>query len=165
MTLSWKIPAAVLPIALACFASSAAADPMTVAPPASASAAQQVDWRGGPKGQWVPDQSYGYGGPWYGYGYGADYAYSPGLYGYTYAPGAYGYGYGYSWPGYPDYGYAPGYPDYGYAPGYPDYGYVAPGAVAPAPGRDEGYCAQRYRSYDPASGTYLGYDGVRHSCP
>jgi hypothetical protein len=27
------------------------------------------------------------------------------------------------------------------------------------------YCAQRYRSYDPASGTYLGYDGVRRSCP
>ena len=27
------------------------------------------------------------------------------------------------------------------------------------------YCAQRYRSYDPSSGTYLGYDGVRRSCP
>jgi len=27
------------------------------------------------------------------------------------------------------------------------------------------YCAQRYKSYDPASGTYLGYDGVRHPCP
>jgi hypothetical protein len=26
------------------------------------------------------------------------------------------------------------------------------------------YCAQRYRSYDPASGTYLGRDGRRHSC-
>jgi BA14K-like protein len=25
-------------------------------------------------------------------------------------------------------------------------------------------CAQRYRSYDPASGTFLGYDGVRHTC-
>jgi ABC-type glycerol-3-phosphate transport system substrate-binding protein len=25
-------------------------------------------------------------------------------------------------------------------------------------------CAQRYRSYDPASRTYLGYDGNRHSC-
>jgi hypothetical protein len=25
-------------------------------------------------------------------------------------------------------------------------------------------CAQRYRSYDPASGTYLGRDGVRHRC-
>ncbi len=27
------------------------------------------------------------------------------------------------------------------------------------------YCAQRFRSYDPNSQTYLGYDGVRHSCP
>jgi hypothetical protein len=27
------------------------------------------------------------------------------------------------------------------------------------------YCAQRFRSYDPASGTYLGYDGLRHPCP
>ena len=25
-------------------------------------------------------------------------------------------------------------------------------------------CAQRYRSYDPASGTYLGKDGRRHVC-
>ena len=24
--------------------------------------------------------------------------------------------------------------------------------------------AQRYKSYDPASGTYLGYDGLRHPC-
>jgi hypothetical protein len=27
------------------------------------------------------------------------------------------------------------------------------------------YCQQTFRSYDPASGTYLGYDGLRHSCP
>ena len=27
------------------------------------------------------------------------------------------------------------------------------------------YCTQRFRSYDPASGTYLGYDGLRHACP
>jgi hypothetical protein len=27
------------------------------------------------------------------------------------------------------------------------------------------YCASRYRSYDPRSGTYLGYDGYRHPCP
>ena len=27
------------------------------------------------------------------------------------------------------------------------------------------YCSQRYRSYDPGSGTYLGYDGYRHPCP
>jgi hypothetical protein len=27
------------------------------------------------------------------------------------------------------------------------------------------YCMQRFRSYDPSSGTYLGYDGLRHPCP
>jgi len=27
------------------------------------------------------------------------------------------------------------------------------------------YCTQRFRSYDPGSGTYLGYDGLRHACP
>jgi len=25
-------------------------------------------------------------------------------------------------------------------------------------------CSQRYRSYDPSSGTFLGYDGIRHPC-
>ncbi|MGB8185593.1 MAG: BA14K family protein [Pseudolabrys sp.] len=24
---------------------------------------------------------------------------------------------------------------------------------------------QRFRSYDPNSGTYLGFDGLRHPCP
>lgn len=27
------------------------------------------------------------------------------------------------------------------------------------------YCSQRYRSYDPASGTYLNNDGNRYPCP
>jgi hypothetical protein len=31
--------------------------------------------------------------------------------------------------------------------------------------RDDAYCSSRFRSYDPASGTYMGYDGKRHSCP
>ena len=31
--------------------------------------------------------------------------------------------------------------------------------------RDTAYCQQRFRSYDLASGTYMGYDGMRHSCP
>ncbi|CAN5316968.1 hypothetical protein BH10PSE10_BH10PSE10_17590 [soil metagenome] len=46
--------------------------------------------------------------------------------------------------------------------------YVGDGqyAATPAGGDDAaGYCAQRYKSYDPASGTYLGYDGERHPCP
>ena len=34
-----------------------------------------------------------------------------------------------------------------------------------AVGGDASYCAQRYRSWDPASGTYLGFDGLRHPCP
>ncbi|WP_347337801.1 BA14K family protein [Rhodopseudomonas faecalis] len=27
------------------------------------------------------------------------------------------------------------------------------------------YCKRRFKSYDPRSGTYLGYDGRRHPCP
>jgi hypothetical protein len=27
------------------------------------------------------------------------------------------------------------------------------------------YCIRRFKSYDPDSGTYMGYDGVRHPCP
>jgi hypothetical protein len=27
------------------------------------------------------------------------------------------------------------------------------------------YCQQRFRSYDVATGTYLGFDGLRHACP
>jgi BA14K-like protein len=29
---------------------------------------------------------------------------------------------------------------------------------------DQNYCARRYRSYDPASGTFIGHDGARHRC-
>jgi hypothetical protein len=34
----------------------------------------------------------------------------------------------------------------------------------PAYGGDP-YCAQRFRSYNPATGTYTGYDGLQHPCP
>jgi hypothetical protein len=34
-----------------------------------------------------------------------------------------------------------------------------------AAGGDVAYCMRRYRSYDPRSGTYLGFDGLRHPCP
>jgi hypothetical protein len=61
------------------------------------------------------------------------------------------------------------YGGYGYGgPAYYDDGYVDDGAVAVAPdtgGDDVAYCRQRYRSYDPGSGTYLGNDGLRHLCP
>ena len=30
---------------------------------------------------------------------------------------------------------------------------------------NDAYCAGRFKSYDPGSGTYLGYDGLRHPCP
>jgi hypothetical protein len=59
-------------------------------------------------------------------------------------------------------------PAYYDQPAYYDDQYVDDGVVAvvPAPvGEDAGYCAQRYRSYDPASATYLGFDGLRHPCP
>lgn len=32
-------------------------------------------------------------------------------------------------------------------------------------GRAVAYCMRRFKSYDPGSGTYLGYDGYRHPCP
>jgi hypothetical protein len=52
-----------------------------------------------------------------------------------------------------------------YAPGYyPGPVYGGP-AYGPPPGDAIGYCMQRFKSYDPASGTYLGYDGYRHPCP
>jgi hypothetical protein len=48
--------------------------------------------------------------------------------------------------------------------GGPAYYYGEP-SYAYAPDDAEGYCEQRFRSYDPRSGTYLGYDGRRHPCP
>ena len=70
-------------------------------------------------------------------------------------------------------------PYYGYDPYYYPGPYVAPPGLvvygAPGPAyavpvapvaEDAGaYCMQRFKSYDPRSGTYLGYDGARHLCP
>jgi BA14K-like protein len=47
----------------------------------------------------------------------------------------------------------------------PPAAYYPPPPPPPAQVGAVDYCAQRYRSYDPASGTYLGFDGVRHPCP
>ena len=53
------------------------------------------------------------------------------------------------------------YRGYPYSPGYiTSYGY-SPNQG----GGDVGYCMRRFRSYDPRSGTYLGFDGLRHPCP
>lgn len=60
---------------------------------------------------------------------------------------------------YDDYAYNDSY-DGSYDTGYP----VESGVVVSNAGGDASYCAQRYRSYDPATGTYLGFDGLRHPC-
>jgi hypothetical protein len=64
----------------------------------------------------------------------------------------------------------PRYYDYGqgYTVVQPAPVYVDPpttGTVYGGASADVSYCMQRFRSYDPASGTYLGYDGLRHPCP
>jgi hypothetical protein len=94
------------------------------------------------------------------------------------AGGALDYGYG----GYGDpYTYF-GYYDPGYSPDYSTDSYAndsdANGSYASDDSGDDGYdgavvssdadpswCARRYRSYDPASGTYLGRHGRRYPCP
>ena len=84
-----------------------------------------------------------------------------------------GYGYGYSDPYYGDnYAYDPNYAgdSYGYDNSYAydngaTFGQQTWGdQTTVAVGGDASYCAQLYRSYDPASGTYLGFDGLRHPC-
>ena len=71
-------------------------------------------------------------------------------------------------PYYDDYAYN-GYPYDTYAYDYPAYSdntaYYDAAVVTDNGGNDQAYCMQRYRSYDPASGTFLGYDGIRHPCP
>jgi hypothetical protein len=44
-------------------------------------------------------------------------------------------------------------------------GIAAAAETSGATGTPVQYCASRFRSYDPRSGTYLGYDGYRHACP
>src|SRR5262249_19384480 len=65
---------------------------------------------------------------------------------------------------------APGYcaPAAYYPPPPPPPAAYYPPPAPPAPPAQVGavdYCAQRYRSYDPASGTYLGFDRVPTPCP
>lgn len=112
-----------------------------------------------------------------GRGYGRDIGFAAGAAagvaaGSAIALGDYGYGYGYNYnDGYYDpnaYGDSYAY-DNGitYDTGLPLVTFDQPAPVdqtTVAVGGDASYCAQRYRSYDPASGTYLGYDGLRHPC-
>ena len=47
-------------------------------------------------------------------------------------------------------------------------GAIIGGAIAASQAQAQqnaAYCAQRYRSYDPRSGTYLSTDGNRYPCP
>jgi hypothetical protein len=77
-------------------------------------------------------------------------------------------------------GYHPGYRrggSYGWGPAAGAFGagVLLGGALAapppvyyePQPAYDDtvAYCMERFKSYDPRSGTYLGYDGLRHPCP
>jgi hypothetical protein len=57
---------------------------------------------------------------------------------------------------------------YNYGPAYYGPGYYGSYAYEPpvyAGGNAIAYCEAHFKSYDPASGTYLGYDGIRHGCP
>jgi BA14K-like protein len=56
---------------------------------------------------------------------------------------------------------APGY--YGYGPAYPVYDYTPPAPVVVG-GGGLGWCEAHFRSYNPATGMYLGYDGLYHRC-
>ena len=48
----------------------------------------------------------------------------------------------------------------------PRYYNYAPGVqVAGAPSSTVGWCGTRFHSFDPATGTYVGFDGIRHPCP
>ena len=42
--------------------------------------------------------------------------------------------------------------------------YVVPRVAVSADADWASYCSTRYRSFDPADGTFLGYDGLRHPC-
>jgi BA14K-like protein len=89
------------------------------------------------------------------------------------AAGGYGYGYDQSYDGDNNYAYDSGYGDsYAYDNGATynsglplvTFDQQVPVEGPMAVSGDASYCAQRYRSYDPASGTYLGFDGMRHPC-
>jgi hypothetical protein len=71
--------------------------------------------------------------------------------------GGFGYGFGSGAYAAAPYGY--------YDDSYPYYQNEPVYEIAPQGGDGDQYCRQRYRSYDPASRTYLGFDGIRHPCP
>ena len=130
-------------VGLAVPASAQVAHPGALGVAPGVSAVQPVQWRGG----WGPGWGGGWGRPGWGGGWG---------YGGGWGPGA-----------------AVGAGVAGLAAGAIIGGAIAQSQAAPsyyAPGGyvggdAEAYCMQRFKSYDPGSGTYLGYDGYRHPCP
>jgi hypothetical protein len=117
---------------------------------------------GGGSGAAMTRYSGGYGGGWRGgehRGYRHGGAFFPGAVAGAVVGGALASSYAYY--GGPDYYGADYYGD----PYYDDDAAVVTAVPAPVGDDSVGYCMQTYRSYDPASGTYLGYDGLRHPCP
>jgi len=109
---------------------------------------QDVRWRGGWGGGWRGGRGWGVGG----FAAGA-------IIGGALASSYYGpYGYGYYRPYYAPYYY----PSYGVYPPPPAAYY---GGGYGGGGGSVEYCMQRFRSYDPRSGTYVGLDGRRRPCP
>ena len=45
------------------------------------------------------------------------------------------------------------------------YNYAGPNLGGPTLSGPSSACAARFHSYDPATGTYMGFDGIRHPCP
>lgn len=145
-TIAKLATAALIAIALPLYAGVASAAPVSGALAIKNAATSNIEnvryygWRGG---------GYGWrGGGWGWGGVGAGLAAGAIIGGVLAAPYYYGGG--------PYYAYGGG-PYYAPAPGYYAQPYGGDDAVA--------YCMQRYRSYDPRSGTFLGNDGYRHPCP
>jgi BA14K-like protein len=139
-TIAKLVTAALIAIAVALYAGVASAAPVSALAIKNAATSNIENvyyrgWRGG------------YGGWGWG-GVGAGLAAGAIIGGVLAAPYYYGGG--------PYYAYGGG-PYYAPAPGYYAQPYGGDDAVA--------YCMQRYRSYDPRSGTFLGNDGYRHPCP
>lgn len=137
----------------------AAALALTTCTILASAAPASAQWRGGWHGGW--HGGYGWGGALAaGVVGGAVAAVTAPLW----APGYYDYygGYPYGPYGYGNYGNYGSYDTYDYVPG--PAAAVAPGPMV-AQGGEVAWCEARYRSYDPTTGTYLGFDGMRHPCP
>ena len=145
-TIAKLATAALIAIVVPLYAGVASAAPVSGALAIKNAATSNIEnvryygWRGGGYG-W-------HGGGWGWGGVGAGLAAGAIIGGVLAAPYYYGGG--------PYYAYGGG-PYYAPAPGYYAQPYGGDDAVA--------YCMQRYRSYDPRSGTFLGNDGYRHPCP